>query len=47
MDAGIYIPYLCYFPEMKPYGACRACIVDTESNGRKMTTASCTLPAAR
>ena len=46
IDAGIYIPYLCYFPEMKPYGACRACIVETESNGRKMTTASCTLPAA-
>ncbi len=46
IDAGIYIPYLCYFPEMKPYGACRACIVDTESGGRKMTTASCTLPAA-
>lgn len=46
MDAGIYIPYLCYFPEMKPYGACRACIVETETNGRKMTTASCTLPAA-
>lgn len=46
IDAGIYIPYLCYFPEMKPYGACRACIVDSESNGRKMTTASCTLPAA-
>lgn len=46
IDAGIYIPYLCYFPEMTPYGACRACIVDTESNGRKMTTASCTLPAA-
>lgn len=46
IDAGIYIPYLCYFPEMKPYGACRACIVESESNGRKMTTASCTLPAA-
>ncbi len=46
IDAGIYIPYLCYFPEMKPYGACRACIVDSESGGRKMTTASCTLPAA-
>ncbi len=46
LDAGIYIPYLCYYPEMKPYGACRACIVDTEAGGRKMTTASCTLPAA-
>ena len=46
IDSGIYIPYLCYFPEMKPYGACRACVVETESNGRKMTTASCTLPVA-
>ena len=46
IDSGIYIPYLCYFPEMKPYGACRACVVETESSGRKMTTASCTLPAA-
>ena len=24
LDQGIYIPYLCYFPKMKPYGACRA-----------------------
>ena len=46
MDAGIYIPYLCYYPKMKPYGACRACVVETETNGRKMTAASCTLPAA-
>ncbi len=30
MDAGIYIPYLCYFPKMKPYGACRTCVVETE-----------------
>ncbi len=30
MDAGIYIPYLCYFPKMKPYGACRMCLVETE-----------------
>ena len=42
LDAGIYIPYLCYFPHMKPYGACRTCVVDTEANGRKMTLASCT-----
>ncbi len=42
LDAGIYIPYLCYFPNMKPYGACRTCVVDTEANGRKMTLASCT-----
>ena len=42
LAAGIYIPYLCYFPHMKPYGACRTCVVDTELNGRKMTVASCT-----
>lgn len=42
LAAGIYIPYLCYFPNMKPYGACRTCVVETESNGRKMTVASCT-----
>lgn len=46
LAAGIYIPYLCYFPNMKPYGACRTCVVETESNGRTMTVASCTaLPA--
>ena len=42
MSAGIYIPYLCYFPNMKPYGACRTCVVDAEANGRTMTVASCT-----
>ena len=26
MDAGIYVPYLCYWPGMKPYGACRMCV---------------------
>ncbi|MBM3939319.1 MAG: 2Fe-2S iron-sulfur cluster binding domain-containing protein [SAR202 cluster bacterium] len=29
-DAGIYIPYLCYHPGMKPYGACRMCMVQVE-----------------
>ena len=44
MEAGIYIPYLCYFPKMKPQGSCRACMVEVDSNGRKMTVASCTTP---
>ena len=31
---------------MKPYGACRACLVEVEMpDGRKMTVASCTTPA--
>ena len=35
MDNDIYIPYLCYYPSMKPYGACRACLVEVEMpNGR-------------
>ena len=46
MDNDIYIPYLCYYPNMKPYGACRACLVEVEQNGRKITVASCTTPAA-
>ena len=41
-DAQIYIPYLCYHPGMKPFGACRMCVVEVE--GTAGTPASCTLP---
>tara|TARA_A100001037_G_scaffold152667_1_gene137792 strand:- start:876 stop:3581 length:2706 start_codon:yes stop_codon:yes gene_type:complete len=44
MDAGMYIPYLCYYPGMKSYGACRMCVVEVEG-GRGMP-ASCTTPVA-
>jgi predicted molibdopterin-dependent oxidoreductase YjgC len=44
MDAGIYIPYLCYWPGMKPYGACRMCVVEVD--GQRGTPACCTLPVA-
>ena len=44
MDAGLYIPYLCYWPGMKSYGACRMCVVEVE--GVRGTPASCTLPVA-
>ncbi len=44
MESGLYIPYLCYYPGMKPYGACRMCVVEVE-NGRG-TPASCTTPVA-
>ncbi|MDA0988143.1 MAG: molybdopterin-dependent oxidoreductase [Chloroflexi bacterium] len=44
MEAGLYIPYLCYYPGMKPFGACRMCVVEVE-NGRG-TPASCTTPVA-
>ena len=31
LDAGMYLPYLCYYPGMKSYGACRMCIVNAEA----------------
>ena len=30
IDAGIYVPYLCYHPGMKPYAACRMCVIQEE-----------------
>ena len=37
----IYIPNLCYHPDLKPVGVCRLCMV--EIKGRPLTT-SCTTP---
>jgi ferredoxin len=28
---GIYIPTLCYHPDLEPYGGCRLCIVEIEN----------------
>jgi formate dehydrogenase alpha subunit len=42
--AGIYIPALCYDPDLKPYGACRLCIV--EIDGVRGLPTSCTTLAA-
>jgi len=39
----IKIPRLCYHPDLKPYGACRMCLVENES-GRLV--AACVTPAA-
>jgi NADPH-dependent glutamate synthase beta subunit-like oxidoreductase len=41
--AGIYIPTLCYHPNLQPYGGCRMCVVEIE-NMRGLPT-SCTTPA--
>ncbi len=41
--AGIYIPTLCYDPDLEPYGGCRLCIVEIEKM-RGLPT-SCTTPA--
>jgi len=39
-EAGIYIPHLCHSPGIKPYGACRMCIVEIQ--GMRGLPASCT-----
>ncbi|MEW6616547.1 MAG: molybdopterin-dependent oxidoreductase [Thermodesulfobacteriota bacterium] len=41
---GIEIPKLCYHPDLKPFGACRLCLVEDVKAGRIM--ASCVTPAA-
>jgi len=43
LNAGIYIPTLCYDPDLKPYGGCRLCVV--EIKGMRGLVSSCTTPA--
>jgi predicted molibdopterin-dependent oxidoreductase YjgC len=40
LDAGIYIPHLCYDKRLQPYGGCRMCIVEIE--GMRGLPAACT-----
>lgn len=42
INAGVYIPHLCFSPEFKPHGSCKICTVKV--NGRQ--SASCTQLAA-
>ena len=42
--AGIYIPTLCYHPDLKPEGVCRICLV--EIGGSPALQPSCVFPAA-
>ncbi|MCK4722330.1 MAG: molybdopterin-dependent oxidoreductase, partial [Dehalococcoidia bacterium] len=44
LGAGIYIPTLCYDPDLDPYGACRLCVVEIE--GMRGLPTSCTTPVA-
>jgi formate dehydrogenase alpha subunit len=43
LEAGIYIPTLCYDPDLKPYGGCRLCVVEIEK--MRGLVSSCTTPA--
>ena len=42
--AGVYIPTLCYHPELRPEGACRLCMV--EASGVRTLVASCVYPVS-
>jgi bidirectional [NiFe] hydrogenase diaphorase subunit len=44
LDAGIEIPHLCYHESVKPYGACRLCLVEVVRGGKSRMTTSCTYP---
>jgi formate dehydrogenase alpha subunit len=44
LEAGIYIPTLCWEPDLKPYGGCRLCIV--EVRGVRGLPTACTTRAA-
>jgi NADPH-dependent glutamate synthase beta subunit-like oxidoreductase/Pyruvate/2-oxoacid:ferredoxin oxidoreductase delta subunit/ferredoxin len=43
LEAGIYIPYLCYHPDLSSTGDCRLCVVEVE--GMDELAISCTTPA--
>lgn len=42
----IEIPTLCSNDALKPYGACRLCVVEIEKNGRTTVDTSCTYPVS-
>ena len=42
-EVGIYIPALCYHPDITPFGACRLCIVEVEK--MRGFPPACTTPA--
>ncbi|MCJ7605158.1 MAG: 2Fe-2S iron-sulfur cluster-binding protein, partial [Dehalococcoidales bacterium] len=39
-NAGIYIPTLCYHPDLHPHGGCRLCMVEIE--GMRSLPTACT-----
>lgn len=41
---GIWIPTLCYHPSLRPYGACRVCVVEVEGKEKGRLVVSCAYP---
>ena len=44
LEAGIYIPHICWDPDLEPYGSCRLCVVEIE--GMRGLPTSCSTLAA-
>lgn len=44
---GIAIPTVCDHAQLSPYGACRICTVEADSNGRTNLVASCQYPVEK
>ncbi len=45
-QAGVSIPTLCHHEKLEPFGACRMCMVEVETRGRKNYVVSCLYPVA-
>ncbi len=43
-SVGVAIPTVCHHEKLVPYGACRICTVEAESNGRTNLVAACLHP---
>jgi len=43
---GIWIPALCHHPAVKPYGACRLCLVEVLRRGRPVLVTACSYPVS-
>ena len=42
--SGFEVPGLCHHPAVKPYGACRLCLVEVQSGRRRRLVTSCDYP---
>ncbi len=43
-EVGIYIPTLCFDPDLEPFGGCRLCVIEVE--GMRGLPTACTTPVA-
>lgn len=43
-EAGVEVPTLCHHEQLEPFGGCRLCIVEAETNGRTQHIVSCVYP---